>query len=195
MREGQDEGPPTGFDRRALIKRATVVGALAWTAPAIVDSVMSPAGALTLQGCYRFTIDATNSGCANATILNVSPLGCLPTPSTAVCPSVTTVTSGSINTYCLTVTAGDGGNDDDCLPEWLQADDTIVFGIDTGLSACECPSPTIEAAAGQFLLVATPTCYASGSAAVTISADKKSVTFGNPGWGNWQRYSFVVKCT
>jgi hypothetical protein len=42
----------SGLDRRALIKRAAAVGAAAWTAPLIVQSLLSPAGAVT-AGCVR----------------------------------------------------------------------------------------------------------------------------------------------
>jgi hypothetical protein len=36
-----------GIDRRTLIKRTAVAGAVAWTAPAIIGSLASPAGAVT----------------------------------------------------------------------------------------------------------------------------------------------------
>jgi hypothetical protein len=47
-----------------MIRRAAATGALAWTAPAIIDSLASPAAAASLSGCYRaeFVLDAT-SGC------------------------------------------------------------------------------------------------------------------------------------
>src|SRR3954453_7065604 len=44
-----------GMDRRTMIKAAAIAGAGAWTAPVIIDSLMSPAAAFTAgPGCYRF---------------------------------------------------------------------------------------------------------------------------------------------
>src|SRR6476619_916238 len=42
--ESADSG---GFNRRTMIKRAAAVGAVAWTAPVILDSMASPAAAVT----------------------------------------------------------------------------------------------------------------------------------------------------
>jgi hypothetical protein len=50
MADATDEtGAPetrSGIDRRSLIKRAAATGAVAWTAPILLDSLMSPAAAL-----------------------------------------------------------------------------------------------------------------------------------------------------
>ena len=49
-----------GIAPRALLKRAAVVGSVAWTAPAILDSIASPAGALSAPcGCFRVVLDAS----------------------------------------------------------------------------------------------------------------------------------------
>ena len=40
-------GAGSGLDRRSLIRRAAAVGAAAWTAPVIIGSLASPAGAIT----------------------------------------------------------------------------------------------------------------------------------------------------
>src|SRR5689334_5894813 len=42
-----------GLDRRTMIKRAAAVGAVAWTAPVMLDSLASPAAALT--SCVTFS--------------------------------------------------------------------------------------------------------------------------------------------
>ncbi len=39
--------PRSGLDRRTLLKRAAAAGAVAWTAPIIIDSLASPAAATT----------------------------------------------------------------------------------------------------------------------------------------------------
>lgn len=194
---GRTEGSDASrLGRRALLRRAAIVGGVAWTAPLVVESLASPAGALTLSGCYRFSVVPTTSGCANAPIASGAAVSCLPNPSPSPCTTITNVTTGSINTYCLTVTQGWNGDVNNCAPTLIQTPDTIVFGINTGLGACECPNATIEAAAGTFALLFSGTqCYSSSGPSVTISADKKSVTFGDPGIGNWTRYSFVIRCT
>ena len=46
------------LSRRGLIKRAAATGAVAWTAPLIVESLMSPAAAAT---CVGTTLPATYS--------------------------------------------------------------------------------------------------------------------------------------
>lgn len=40
-----DSGGRTGIDRRTFIRRASIAGAVAWTAPVLLDSLMSPAAA------------------------------------------------------------------------------------------------------------------------------------------------------
>jgi hypothetical protein len=59
---GQDDDPTAawvhnekrGMDRRTLIKGAAVAGVAAWTAPVIIDSLSSPAAAITgPRGCFQ----------------------------------------------------------------------------------------------------------------------------------------------
>jgi len=42
----------SGLSRRALIKGAVAVGGVAWTAPVVIESLVSPAGALSPEGNY-----------------------------------------------------------------------------------------------------------------------------------------------
>jgi hypothetical protein len=49
-----------GLSRRELIKRGAVIGGAAWTAPLIVESLASPAGAVTGTGLF---------GCSYATVV------------------------------------------------------------------------------------------------------------------------------
>ena len=49
------------IDRRALIRRGVVAGAVAWTAPVIVGSIASPAAAATgFHGCNRIQMSGAN---------------------------------------------------------------------------------------------------------------------------------------
>jgi hypothetical protein len=45
--EARTHGEREGISRRSLIKRAAATGAVAWAAPTIIDSIASPAGAIT----------------------------------------------------------------------------------------------------------------------------------------------------
>lgn len=61
-----DDGPraePTsgGIRRRDLIRRAAIAGTLAWTAPVVVESLASPASALTVD-CLRLHIVVSDPG-------------------------------------------------------------------------------------------------------------------------------------
>jgi hypothetical protein len=55
---GEQDDEQRGVDRRTLIKRVAATGAVAWTAPLIIDSLTSPAAALTCGGCFRVQIAA-----------------------------------------------------------------------------------------------------------------------------------------
>jgi hypothetical protein len=41
---GKQDDEQWGIDRRTLIKHAAAAGAVAWTAPVIIDTLTSPAG-------------------------------------------------------------------------------------------------------------------------------------------------------
>lgn len=59
-------GGRTPYSRRDLIKRAAAVGAVAWTAPVVVESLTSPAGALTPGPCTKYAVKITATGaCAS----------------------------------------------------------------------------------------------------------------------------------
>ena len=93
--------------RRTIIRRAAAAGALAWTAPAIIDSLASPAAAASLSGCYRaeFRLD-DSTGCG--TYVSTTPnngAGCVPT----VWNNVTEFPD------TITVTAHQADPDDPCL--------------------------------------------------------------------------------
>lgn len=50
-------------DRRTMIKRAAGTGLLVWTAPVVMDSLVSPAAAVSVAaGCYRAQFDQTGPG-------------------------------------------------------------------------------------------------------------------------------------
>jgi hypothetical protein len=71
-----------GTSRRALIKKAALVGGAAWVAPTILN--VSAAGAATVQ-CYSFKLDASSN---DPNDCEASSGGACPPPSSSVgCPS------------------------------------------------------------------------------------------------------------
>src|SRR5262245_44086051 len=71
-----DTSRPEGgsLDRRALIKRAAIVGGVAWTAPLIIDSIASPAAAASAN-CPS-AINVSGNGAALVTGSVLVPAGC-----------------------------------------------------------------------------------------------------------------------
>jgi hypothetical protein len=122
------EGELRRLDRRTMIKRAFAVGAAAWTAPVIIDSIASPASAATvpptLQGCNFISF---NSNCtSNSQNSCATPSGC-PTAANAALSQCLQVTGGvdncktqvtvnlvgvcaTANCYISAVAAQDAGN-------------------------------------------------------------------------------------
>jgi hypothetical protein len=52
-----EQAESRGVDRRTVIKRAAAAGAVVWTAPVIIDSLASPAAALSCLNCFRVQIE------------------------------------------------------------------------------------------------------------------------------------------
>jgi hypothetical protein len=72
------DGRP-GLNRRQMIKAAGIAGAAAWTAPMIIDSLSSPAAAVTVApGCYRMWQGFSSSGAAWGSWQATAPNGCNP---------------------------------------------------------------------------------------------------------------------
>ena len=111
---GEISASSRGLDRRTLIKRAAIGGALAWTVPIVIDSVASPAGALSCGAIYRFEfqMDAVCRGGAGTTTLapgdyvdgDVDCWGAISPPSGYGTP--TNIAAGSTTTsQCVVMTS------------------------------------------------------------------------------------------
>jgi hypothetical protein len=75
----EGDGRP-GLNRRQMIKAAGIAGAAAWTAPMIIDSLSSPAAAVTVApGCYVMWQGFTSSNGAWPGWLASAPNLCFPT--------------------------------------------------------------------------------------------------------------------
>ena len=63
-----------GMDRRTMIKAAAVAGVGAWTAPMIIDSLSSPAAALSTPcSVFAFVINGANDGATTCTATRRGP--------------------------------------------------------------------------------------------------------------------------
>lgn len=164
------------IERRTLIKRSLAVGAIAWTAPAIVASVASPAAAATATpGCFRVRFQPNaSSGSCTANPLNLSAQ-CPPTGNPDESPSA--VPSSMVD--CLVVTNAAGCD---------AGDDTITFTMDGG---CDC---FIVAAAAERTS-ATDACTnitveGAGLTSTSVTFTKEPIGANDPPW----RYLELQMC-
>ena len=104
-------GERNRIDRRTLIQGAAVAGTLAWTAPVIIDSVASPASALTLTACYRaLFLRAPGFQFVEANPDNGA--GCVPTTCwnnrTQFPTGIIQIAGSDLTTWTFTIPAGQG---------------------------------------------------------------------------------------
>jgi hypothetical protein len=155
------------IDRRTLIRRAAVSGAIAWTAPVLVDSLASPAGAFTPRaGCTFLVFNSQCGENSNQTPCNTLG-GCTPDPQLVGCLTAQCEASGAI-----TVTANCGSN---CSISAAQAKDgNDCVGPDT----CG-PTPGCSCADGTGL----------------CSAGVQTVHWNPPSSGNYAQITIFLTCT
>jgi hypothetical protein len=110
-----------GLDRRTMIKRAAAAGAVAWTAPVIIDSLASPAAAFTAPtGCHFATFNSNCSPNNQGTPCN-NITGCTSLPALAGCLSITCNADGSVDVtnQCgaqCSITGAQGKTGSTCVP-------------------------------------------------------------------------------
>jgi len=127
-----------------MIRAAAVAGAAAWTAPVIIDSLSSPAAAITTPtGCFFVSINASTCGFDDSNACASIP-GC--TRNDLLQPCVQVVSNGdcnggvTVNNLCSTTcqfTAANASAGSNCYTP-TQTDggsispNTIVFGATIG---------------------------------------------------------------
>lgn len=155
---------PTRVDRRTLIRRAAVAGAVAWTAPIVVESLASPAGALTPAGCslYVFRLDRNgNSGNAQVT-LSADACATTVTGLASTCDGFTRITAnGTAPVGTVTFSASyDSGLDAFSFSFSESSPDCAVVGSastsGTGTSTACAASIALAAASGNPLVMSVP---------------------------------------
>jgi hypothetical protein len=187
----EQDNEQRGVDRRTLIKRAAATGAVAWTAPLIIDSLTSPAAALTCAGeCFRFQILA-DQDCGSVspprteTVSTISPCGTL---TAAACATTTDVTAGLVaDDFNGGVCTDIDGGISDCRTQ------SMTFRLSTmactwgGGGTCNGPRRFLAAQAN------TNTGCVAGSIDQTRSG--AAVTFTLPAGQQWQHFQFIVGCS
>jgi hypothetical protein len=164
-----------GIDRRTIIKRAAAAGAVAWTAPVILGSVASPAGAITgTPGCFKFTVP-TNAGgtCNNVTAAFDNTCDV----TTTQCTATTEAAGVALSKYCMAASTP-------CAATTSPVTFTINAGCGCTIIAARGETNNVAGCAGQCL---------NG----VIAAGGKSVTFTKPSTGGcqWVGFNFIVQCT
>jgi hypothetical protein len=164
------------IDRRTLIRRAAATGAVAWTAPTILDSLRSPAGAITATpGCFRLTI--TPASCEAGT---TAALDTTCTVTTTECSPTDEPAGQPFSKYCLSAAS--------CsfLP------DARTFTIDPG---CSCTFLAINGETNNNMSGES----GCGGPCIggSITGGGKTAEFLDPGGPNcrWVAWNFVIRCT
>lgn len=181
-----DERERRGVDRRTLIKRAAAAGAAVWTAPLILDSVASPAGAIScIGGCFRSVFVAHQFNCEisfnGQPVFHFCPL---PTTGCATVTDVALVTSWS--GACIIPPTGD-----------CETTSPVTFGVSPnctwqGGGTCDAPRSFVAAVGQLRPVTGGPIVCVPGS----ISANGASVTFTNALTTHvWFHFQFLMGCS
>jgi hypothetical protein len=176
------EGGRRGIDRRTLIKRAAATGAVAWTAPLIIDSLASPAAALTCTGaCFRAQFPAETGLCNGPSVAVSGPCN----TTSANCSS--TVNIGAGTTYgalCITPPAG---------ANTCTATSSPTFTLNTTSATCFTSTQGSCAAPRRFLAAGAAT-VAGVCVNGTINGTGTTVTFTLPAGAQWASFQFLIGC-
>jgi hypothetical protein len=175
------------MERRTLLRRAAVLGVAAWTAPVIVDSLASPAAALSCTGgCFRFQISVTTIDCFDVTqtetVSTISPCGTL---TAASCASMSNVAPGAaVDDFAGGVCTDIPGSQIDCAREDVTFNFATTFCTWGGGGTCNTPRRLLAAQGNT----------STGCVAGSINALGSSVTFLLPTGQQFQHFQFIVGC-
>ena len=185
---GKQDDEQWGIDRRTLIKRAAAAGAVAWTAPVIIDTLTSPAAALTCAGaCFRFQIaadeDCNLGGLRTEPVSTISPCGTL---SAAGCATTTNVPAGA---------AADDFNGGVCIDKPGDISNCRTQNVSFILSAMDCIWGGGGTCNGRRRFLAAQANTNTGCVAGSIAATGQAVGFALPAGQQWQHFQIIVGCS
>jgi hypothetical protein len=161
----EDDGA-RGIDRRTLIKRGAVVGAVAWTAPVIIESISSPAGAITAPpGCYRIRFTPNDDMCKNS-----------PTNAGTACPPIGTPAQNPITADATVL---------NCIDESAPcSDDTDEVNFQVIGCDCAFVAASAERVGGSC----------AGITITGVGPSGVKVTFTKSGAPNWAFFELHMCC-
>jgi hypothetical protein len=126
MQTEADTAPERKLDRRTLIKRAAAAGAVAWTAPVVINSMASPAAAATCACAGLFYVQFVNNPiCGDSDNSYASDRPCQPDSSSVVrCGTCKESNGAPAYDYCISTSTCAGNQE---LVTW-----TILPNCTTG---------------------------------------------------------------
>jgi hypothetical protein len=172
----------SGIDRRTIIKRAAAGGALAWTAPVILDSLESPAGAITCTSpCLRAQFPPSETSFCDLRSQTVV-FSC--TPTSPECPTTTSLGPGvAIRDVCMFANPP-------CGPK----SSPISFQLDLTCDSAFSPAPRRFLAAQA--LYATVAGSQACVAALILGTGSDLAAFVAPAdFDHWVFFQFLIGCT
>jgi hypothetical protein len=132
-----DHGAPeerrVGISRRTLIRRAAATGAVAWAAPMIIESLASPAAAITgLTGCHTILFNSSCSTDNQGTPCNFTACSA-PNAALAQCVTITgdckngPITFSVVSGCDCTITNAAAKSGNDCITPTPPAGTSVTF--------------------------------------------------------------------
>jgi hypothetical protein len=182
-----------GIDRRTLIKRAAVTGAVAWTAPVIIESLASPAAAITCATtCFRVQFPG-NASClsqSSQTFGSTQQPPCTDLTGSG-CTTHTSVANNT--TYSQVCMCASG-----CTAE-CSTTNSVTFTLDAsctwgGGGTCNAPRRFLNAQARTTGGAPDPDCRTVSNGGASIAGTGTSVTFTKAS-GTWAWFQFVIGCS
>jgi hypothetical protein len=188
-----DASRASALDRRTLIKRAAVAGAVAWTAPVVIESLASPAAAGTCGcgGCYYVEFRAGVCGDTNNQYhtFQTPDHTCQPDYSTVSgCGTCVAATGQPAADLCIDTSSG-------CAED----DETITMTIipnctpkNTSFSNCRFLSGAGQAEDGEVSCVTAPPGVVITENGHTITFDRLETI--DPETNRWTEFRVILCC-
>jgi hypothetical protein len=175
----------TGIDRRTIIKRAAAGGALVWTAPVILDSLASPAAAITCtSACVRVQFPPFDGVICNA---SSEAVGASCTTTSPNCSNTTNLVAGfTYGNVCITPVGS-------CFP----SDAATGFNLDTSSTTCFTATGASCPDSRQFLAAEAGTIDDAGNTGCVTGTivGGSQVQFIKLPTTTWTFFRFLIGCS
>jgi len=176
---------PIGVDRRTLIKRAAALGAAAWTAPVILDSLGSPAAAVTGAECLLYVLAGSAQGNGPCDAFTIASTGTCASPTSTTCSGCTS-NCASGTSLTRQTTSGTAAPSITGCSEDPSGSGTITLGTATVAAGC-----TIIGYATRLT-----TCFGATAVALTPGSGTATQNLGSLTGKNTSFFVYLlVECT